>query len=176
MASLFIPSLHLHHEKTLKTGAGGTFLHFPPRRALSLNFVTFERSLAVWPWRWPWGWWGFLSPLFPVYLGSHFISDKSQTSLARCCFWPPALAAVYIFQVSMQSRKGHLQGNPICSTKRVPAPHHKSHGWPSGEDGKMGPVGPRGLRQKMAQDSIQHPACVLKNNRNHSLHYSSKTF
>lgn len=74
------------------------------------------------------------SPLSSLpWVAFHFWQITNQ-SLARCCFCPPALTAAYIFQVSVQSRKGHLQGNPICSTKRVPAPHHKSYGWPSGEE------------------------------------------
>lgn len=97
------------------------------------------------------------SPLSSLpWIAFHFwqITNKS---LARCCFWPPALTAAYIFQVSMQSRKGHLQGNPICSTKRVPAPHHKSHGWPSGEECHSTRWAPGGLgrRWSRTQSSTQ---------------------
>lgn len=74
------------------------------------------------------------SPLSSLPWIAFYFWQITNKSLARCCFWPPALTAAYVFQVSVQSRKGHLQGNPICSTKKVPAPHHKSHGWPSGEE------------------------------------------
>lgn len=85
------------------------------------------------------------SPLSSLpWVAFHFWQITNQ-SLARCCFWPPALTAAYIFQVSVQSRKGHLQGNPICSTKRVPAPHHKSYGWPSGEERHSTRWAPGGL-------------------------------
>lgn len=96
--------------------------------------------------------------------------------MARCCFWPPALTAAYIFQVSVQSRKDHLQGNPICSTKRVPAPHHKSHGWPSGEESHSTRWAPGGLGTRWYRTLSSTQAVFSKNNRNHSLHYPSKTW
>lgn len=68
--------------------------------------------------------------------------------LACDWFWPPALTATYIFKMSMQGRKYYLQGNPICSTDRVPVPHHKSYGWPSGEKA----IAPGGPQEAKAQD------------------------
>lgn len=149
VASPFVPSLHLQHVKTLKIGAGEV-LDFP------------QVSLQLWPqfYNIP----TVLSSLtLTVTLGIMRISQLplsslpwitfhfqqiTKKSLACCCFWPPELTASYIFQMSMQSREYRLQGNPICSTDRMPVPHHESHGWPSGDSA----IAPGRPQEAKAQD------------------------
>lgn len=80
-------------QKHWKLGLGVGIPPFPQKGLWAfkcgLNSLAFKLSLAVWPWRWPWGRGGFLGPLFPVYLGLHFISNKSQIKVWHAVVFGP---------------------------------------------------------------------------------------